>query len=161
MCGAGPSLCQEQMGSHFLGSVLGEVYCVEGGPHGVRGLRPAEPLTPWVAWVCLPHFTPSFYGQGLRGPESRARPSPKLLPALAFPASSGSSLRGDFFIFQSAFQLPSREPRPSGSEPVMWTSWPGSREFAISWMGAQGQAWPLTREPCGHTWPGQAAGKPL
>lgn len=64
--------------------------------HGVRGLRPAEPLTPWVAWACLPHFTLSFYGQGLGGLETRARASPKLLPALAFPASSGSSLTASF-----------------------------------------------------------------
>lgn len=67
--------------------------------HGVRGLRPAEPLTPWVAWACFPHFTPSFYGQGLGGLETRARASPKLLPALAFPASSSSSLTAASFHF--------------------------------------------------------------
>lgn len=119
--------------------------------HRVRGLRPAEPLTPWVAWVCLPHLTPSFYGQGLRGLETRARPSPKLLPALAFPASSGSSLR-------ATFHFPVGVPASLSGASTFWQQ-TGDVDVSARLQGvhhlvdgAQGQAWPLTHEPCGHTW---------
>lgn len=125
---------------------------------GVRGLRPAEQQTPWVAWACLLHPPPSFYGQGLRGLETRARPSPKLLPALAFPASSGSSLT-ECFHFPISIPAPSREPRPSGGEPVVWTSQKGSREFAISWMGPRARHGCYPMSPVDIRGQGHASGK--
>lgn len=126
--------------------------------HGVRGLRPAEPLTPWVAWACLPHLTPSFYGQGFRGLETRARPSPNLLPALAFPASSGSSLT-ECFQFPISIPAPSWELRPSGREPVVWSSQQGSREFAISWMGHRARRGRCPMSPVDIRGQGHASGK--
>lgn len=132
----------------------------EVAPRGVRGLRPVEPLTPWVAWACLPHLTPSFYGQGL------GRPGEPSSPLSEAPSSFGIFsllwlLVNGVFSFSNQHSSSLSGPRPSGKEPVVWTSWQGSREFAISWIGQGARCGRCPMNPVAIRGQGHAAGKPL